>query len=923
MRRTRAVAAPELDAVNAMQAAVRAHGEPTPDELELINRAHAAKPLGPQDVYVFRMEISNDLPDSYWTRMDPETTLRNYVDDFRDGRAIQSNHKTTELPLGRSFDADLEQRGQEGNRADPKRTAAVLKAYIPRGVNLNGIPNDDLIRGIESGVIKDGSVHFDNDARYVCDVCGGDMFERGSRCIHLPGMRTEDGGRVSARIVNGHAIEASLVFDGSTPRAMIDKAQRMAAAGQLSGRDVAVLEKLYRARIITSSSTTPEIAGTPGPPLGDQLVEPLNDGGSETAQCPSCGTWLPADAERCPNCGAAMGPARGRATTGGEGEDVGVVEQMAGEPDLDDQPGTPPGNDDGDEDNRSQEEPDAMTERAAAHPPFTGTHSHPHPAFGAQGGDATHEHQHAHDGDSVHDHPGDHSDRSFVDLVEPHVRETVEFLGVDAFTRRAVEAWPAWATATSVQRAVWSTSFVNDLPDSAFAVIEDGGTKDADGRTTPRSLRHFPHHGDGGAPDAAHVRNALGRIPQSKLSDPLKAKALAHVEGHAKSMGIGDQKSRREPARGGVLMLDPELFANLCGSRLTRGQTDTMIDALVAGDPEGVTPAFVRTVAAQIVQRAGPQMNDTMASQMQGILDKMADAHDAHTEALDDLKTLVGMGSEAGMQYGLPDQTAGLQAMDPPEFGGTSTENYGPGATPNGTGNGTAPTNGVIGRSRVVAMGGQSLSDKVKSGLGQIQSIMSDLLADDANENAQDVENQGAVGMGITEDAIGPGPATGADQEPYGRGRGEDPEKRAVRILETRKALRAPEFEPLRRLLQQAGDGRRYRSLTMRELIEWGTRAQGNAFPRELYIRLIPSMETADAEELTRQFKDQAYARFANTDVGELPEWFGQGEHPLAARVGRASAPATERHSPPETAKTRRPTTEPAVDISRYRSELS
>ena len=50
-------------------------------------------------------------------------------------------------------------------------------------------------------------------------------------------------------------------------------------------------------------------------------------------------------------------------------------------------------------------------------------------------------------------------------------------------------------------------------------------------------------------------------------------------------------------------MLDPVLFANLCGSRLTADQLSATIDALAAGDPEGVTPAFVRRVAAEIVQR--------------------------------------------------------------------------------------------------------------------------------------------------------------------------------------------------------------------------------------------------------------------------------------------------------------------------------
>ncbi|HLJ98383.1 MAG TPA: hypothetical protein VKU39_00595, partial [Streptosporangiaceae bacterium] len=40
------------------------------------------------------------------------------------------------------------------------------------------------------------------------------------------------------------------------------------------------------------------------------------------------------------------------------------------------------------------------------HGQFVGTHSHPHSAYGSQGGDMTHEHEHTHSGDAQHDHHG-------------------------------------------------------------------------------------------------------------------------------------------------------------------------------------------------------------------------------------------------------------------------------------------------------------------------------------------------------------------------------------------------------------------------------------------------------------------------------------------------------------------------------------
>lgn len=85
-------------------------------------------------------------------------------------------------------------------------------------------------------------------------------------------------------------------------------------------------------------------------------------------------------------------------------------------------------------------------------------------------------------------------------------------------------------------KAEWTAAFINGLPDSAFAYIEPGGTKDSEGKTTPRSKRHFPHHGAGGGVDLPHLRNALSRAPQSPFGD----KAMAHLERHARSEGVGD-----------------------------------------------------------------------------------------------------------------------------------------------------------------------------------------------------------------------------------------------------------------------------------------------------------------------------------------------------------------------------------------------
>lgn len=85
--------------------------------------------------------------------------------------------------------------------------------------------------------------------------------------------------------------------------------------------------------------------------------------------------------------------------------------------------------------------------------------------------------------------------------------------------------------------AQMTSASINDLRDDQFAYVEPGGTKDDSGRTTPRSLRHFPIH------DEAHVRNALSRAPQS----PFGEKAMSKIRAAAHKFGIepGDSSASR------------------------------------------------------------------------------------------------------------------------------------------------------------------------------------------------------------------------------------------------------------------------------------------------------------------------------------------------------------------------------------------
>lgn len=113
----------------------------------------------------------------------------------------------------------------------------------------------------------------------------------------------------------------------------------------------------------------------------------------------------------------------------------------------------------------------------------------------------------------------------------------------------------------------WSTEYINDLPNSAFAVIEPAYKN---GDLDNKNARHLPHHdgsGDLGNQqsnrnlDLSHYRNALARADQIKpISDSISAselrdKAQSHLEGHRDAL---DSSSKKDKNKGGKQTMDLE-----------------------------------------------------------------------------------------------------------------------------------------------------------------------------------------------------------------------------------------------------------------------------------------------------------------------------------------------------------------------------
>lgn len=139
--------------------------------------------------------------------------------------------------------------------------------------------------------------------------------------------------------------------------------------------------------------------------------------------------------------------------------------------------------------------------------------------------------------------------QAIIHVIRPHFRSasflTEEYVPADRYARGKEVYYKKGEQSQNgpAEAGKWTTVYINNLPDAAFAAIESGGEKDADGKTVPRKLRHLPHHNEtvknpneNSSVDIPHLRNALARLPNTKISDALKKKALKHLEKHAKAL---------------------------------------------------------------------------------------------------------------------------------------------------------------------------------------------------------------------------------------------------------------------------------------------------------------------------------------------------------------------------------------------------
>jgi len=232
--------------------------------LRTINRQHARSPLTIEDVYLFPGVPSTQAIDYYGTRMTPRS-MRNYRADVKGGIALMNMHRTGgwssegEQPVGRIFEAELVGDAVEPGAGFDGQHGMALQTwqYMLRGIQVTDVANDDLIRAIEGGTTKDMSIGFSTypDGEFECSICGRPYYGRdedGDYCPHLAFSTYEDEEGEAVRcfvwVENAHVYEASLVYKGATPGAMVRKAKQY--ADRLPKDEVEWLEERYQVRLL-------------------------------------------------------------------------------------------------------------------------------------------------------------------------------------------------------------------------------------------------------------------------------------------------------------------------------------------------------------------------------------------------------------------------------------------------------------------------------------------------------------------------------------------------------------------------------------------------------------------------------------------------------------------------------------------------
>ena len=208
--------------------------------------------------FIVLAEISNDQEDAHDTRMDANTTLKNFVQDANQGVPTMDIH-SKKNGIGLTSEAMLKD----------NRVMCDLSVYPSEPLSAEAsYPNTDvIIRMIRRKVIKAVSVGAYGGI-HRCNICGNDMWRSWS-CRHWPGIVyiIEDEGSDKKReikcvpvIEGAHLGEVSFVPIGSNPDAKVTaRAAQHAEEGLLSSKHITHINRMFSADIDLRSANDSNI----------------------------------------------------------------------------------------------------------------------------------------------------------------------------------------------------------------------------------------------------------------------------------------------------------------------------------------------------------------------------------------------------------------------------------------------------------------------------------------------------------------------------------------------------------------------------------------------------------------------------------------------------------------------------------------
>lgn len=192
-----------------MKSASLAPNKATESDMQLINR-YTLRELKAEDVFTFSVVLCDNKTDRDYDRF-TDASLEDMKKLFVGRTVIKDHDRSADNQIARIYDTEIvEPDGELGSYRQLK-----AKCYM---IRLDS--NADLIREIEAGIKKEGSVSF-RLKHYFCGICGLDNTK--SYCPHWPGhtYETADGPKTCVFTMDGvkDAFEFSLVAVPAQPAA--------------------------------------------------------------------------------------------------------------------------------------------------------------------------------------------------------------------------------------------------------------------------------------------------------------------------------------------------------------------------------------------------------------------------------------------------------------------------------------------------------------------------------------------------------------------------------------------------------------------------------------------------------------------------------------------------------------------------------